>query len=64
MLKHERIIKRLSTAEKIGILTDITALGDDNIAKLGVPKLDVLYLKHVMHNKCPMPAALAHSWVA
>ena len=62
MLKHERIVKRLSTAEKIGILTDITALDDENISKLGVPKLNVLYLRHMMKGRCPLPAALAHSW--
>ena len=62
MLKHERIIKRLSMAEKIGILTDITALEDDNISKLGVPKLDVLYMRHMMRERFPMPSALAHSW--
>lgn len=62
MLKYERMIKRLSIAEKIGILTDISALEDDNIARLGIPVLDVLYLRHMMRGKCPIPAALAHSW--
>ena len=62
MLKYERIVKRLSIADKIGILTDITALDDENISRLGVPKLNVLYLRHMMRGRTPLPAALAHSW--
>lgn len=62
MLKHEKIVKRLSVADKIDILVNIKAPESDNISKLGVPKPDVLHLRHLLRNGAPMPSALSHSW--
>ena len=62
MLKHENIIRQLTTEQKVRMLCDITCLSEKEYRVLGIPEIKVAYLEDGCGNEYPSPYMLANSW--
>ena len=61
MLKYSDLIERLTESRKIELLTDITSLSSEDMAYLGLTKLNICYFGEY-DERYPSPEALANSW--
>ena len=61
MLKYSNLIERLSESRKIELLTDVTSVVSEDMAYLGLSKLNISSFGEY-DDRYPSPAALANSW--
>ncbi|MDE6293861.1 MAG: glycoside hydrolase family 3 C-terminal domain-containing protein [Clostridiales bacterium] len=65
MIKHSDIISKLTEAQKLRLVTDFAALGDDELNALGVPRVvttDLDEINQKFNGKYPSFFGLANSW--
>ena len=65
MIKHSDIISRLTEAQKLRLVTDFAALGDDELNALGVPRVvtsDLDGINQKFDGRYPSFFGLANSW--
>lgn len=65
MIKHGDIIEKLTEAQKLRLVTDFAALGDDELNALGVPRVvtsDLDKINQRFEGRYPSFFGLANSW--
>ena len=62
MLKYSKIINRLTDTQKILLLTNAKALGTEDFAAMGIPKLNICAFEQYAADKYPSAYTLANSW--
>lgn len=62
MLKYEKIIEQLTTAQKVRMLCDVSCLSEKEYRVLGIPEMKTAYLEDKCGTKYPSPYMMANSW--
>ena len=62
MLKHNDIISKLSDAQKIRIISNVSTLSGKDLKILGIPKINTGYLADYARELYPEASVLANSW--
>ena len=62
MYKYSDIINRLTTDQKLRLLTDIGCLSETEFKVLGIPEIKIEYFDGLSSDEIPSPSELAHSF--